>query len=63
MGTNYIFALYNCENNDYRVQTFQNEKQVLVKGCDEYLCPLENFTNALQEYLTTDFDMYCQNKK
>ena len=64
MGTNFAFVLYQCPVGEaYRVKVLQNEKETIVNGCDSVYCPLQQFLQAYQFYLTSDFDQVCQNDK
>ena len=70
-ASGFIFELRNDTKGNYYVQVlYKNNKPwepieltpVRVNGCD-YLCPLSNFYELIQENLVQDFTNVCQIKK
>lgn len=63
MGTNFAVVLYSCDGGlEHLVKVLHNEREVVVKGCDDVFCPLADFLKAYDSYITQDFDALCQNK-
>lgn len=45
--SNILFILYDC-GNEQKVAAFHNEKPVVIKGCSQHLCPLQDFYDTYE---------------
>jgi len=62
MAANFVFVLYECQDNDYLVKVLQNEKEMEVDGCDGVYCPLRQFLETYEFYINSEFDEICENE-
>ena len=59
-GSNIAFVLQKCDNKDFKIGLFINEKLTRILGCEEDWCPLKNFIDLYPEIDNCDFDKLCK---
>lgn len=63
-ASNIWFELFRCEDG-YKVRMLHNEREVVIPGCPDVICPLERMNQILKQNLNCEFDKICsvQNNK
>ena len=59
-GSNIAFVLQKCDNKDFKIGLFINERLTRILGCEEDWCPLKNFIDLYPEIDNCDFDKICK---
>lgn len=62
-ASNIGFALYSCDNSDYRVKVTLNEVETMFPGCGEVYCPYTTFKSLYSEALAFNFTSECSISK
>ncbi|KAI8579607.1 hypothetical protein K450DRAFT_241804 [Umbelopsis ramanniana AG] len=58
-AANIGLELHDCSGTRY-IRALLSEQEVILKGCEEAMCPLDQFKSWIGEKLKQDYDMVCR---
>jgi multiple inositol-polyphosphate phosphatase/2,3-bisphosphoglycerate 3-phosphatase len=58
-SANIGLLLYHCDDRPF-VRVLHNEQEVIIPGCDEVMCPWNEFQTTFQHLMELDLEPHCQ---